>query len=347
MSRPAPGGEAHEVGTEVGGDAAGRGREGSGRLLARVRLGAIAGLLLLVATTPWWSSSSTGRVVVDLLILVAVTQVWSYLAGAAGVIALGVYGIAGLGAYALWFLADQGLNPVLAVGGAGLVAGALAVLSAPLVLRLPSALAAVAAWTIGQAAFEIVAHSARLGGDSPAREIAAVVDLGSARDEVVSWLAVVISVGAVAMVYAHRHSLGGMTLVASGDDPDTAHALGLRVRRARRLVWVLAAVITGTAGALSAFRVAQVAPVQFDLSHWTLPVLAVAGIGGVGTLEGPLAAAVLYVLADEVLPGSSGAFQLGAALVGVAGLLWGSDGWWGSLRDRVALPPTPRRRLGR
>ena len=205
----------------------------SSPLQGRVRLGVMAALLVFVATTPWWSSTSAARVIVDLLILVALTQLWSYLAGAAGIISLGVNGIAGLGAYGLWVLADRGTNPVLAVGGAGLVAGAVAIVSAPLVLRLPAGLAAVAAWTVGQAAFEIVTHSARLGGDSVARELPTVIDLGSGHDEVVSWLAVVIGVGAVAIVYAHRHSLGGLTLVASGDDPDIAHALGLRVRRAR------------------------------------------------------------------------------------------------------------------
>ena len=60
-----------------------------------------------------------------------------------------------------------------------------------------------------------------------------------------------------------------------------------------------------------------------------------------------MAAAILYVLAREVLPGSSGAFQLGAALIGVAGLLWGADGWWGSVRKRLPLPQLPRRRFGR
>ena len=321
--------------------------EQAGVLHGRVRLAVMAILIVGVGTTPLWSSTSAARVVVDLLVLVAITQLWSYLAGAAGIVWLGVNGIAGVGAYALWFLGDRGVNPVLAVGGAGLVAGVVAFVSAPLVLRLPSGLAAAAAWIVGQAAFEVVTHTGRLGGGSEGRELTSVVELGSGRDEVVSWLAVVVGVGALAIVYAHRHSLGGLTLVASGDDPDTAHALGLRVRRARRLVWVVAVAVTGTAWALTAFRAAQVSPGAFDPSGWTLPVLAVAGIGGVGTLEGPLAAAILYVLAREVLPGSSGAFQLGAALVGVAGLLWGADGWWGSVRQRLPLPQLPRRRFGR
>lgn len=323
------------------------GADEAGTLQGRLRLVVMALLVVGVATTPLWSSTSAARVIIDLLVLVAITQLWSYLAGAAGIVWLGVNGIAGVGAYTLWFLGDRGVNPVLAVGGAGVVAAAVAFVSAPLVLRLPSGLAAAAAWIVAQAAFEVVTHTGRLGGASPGRELTSVLDLGSGREEVVSWLAVVVGVGAVAIVYAHRHSLGGLTLVASGDDPDTALALGLRVRRARRLVWVLAAGVAGTAGALTAFRAAQVTPGAFEPSGWTLPVLAVAGIGGVGTLEGPLVAAVLYVAAREVAPGSSGAFQLTAALIGVAGLLWGADGWWGSVRARLPLPHVPRRHFGR
>ena len=105
-----------------------------GVLHGRVRLAVMAILIVGVGTTPLWSSTSAARVVVDLLVLVAITQLWSYLAGAAAIVWLGVNGIAGLGAYALWFLGDRGVNPVLAVGGAGLVAGLVAFVSAPLVL---------------------------------------------------------------------------------------------------------------------------------------------------------------------------------------------------------------------
>jgi branched-chain amino acid transport system permease protein len=286
-------------------------------------------------------------VIVDLLVLVAVTQLWSYLAGGAGVVSLGVNGFAGVGAYGLWFLAERGVNPVLAAGGAGLAAGVVALVVTPLVLRLPAGLAAVASWAVGQAALEIVTHTARLGGGAESRGISAVEELGSGREGVVSWLAVVAGVGAVAVVYAHRHSIGGLTLVAAGDDPETARALELPVRRARRLIWLLAAVVTGTAGALMAFRTAQVSPAAFDPKLWTLPVIAVAGIGGLATMEGPLIAAVLYVVADEVVPGSGGGFALGAALVGVVGLIAGSDGWWGSVRALIPVDRSPLRRLGR
>jgi branched-chain amino acid transport system permease protein len=305
------------------------------------------GLLVLVGTTPWWSSTSAARVIVDILVLVAVSQLWSYLAGGTGIVALGVNGFAGVGAYGLWFLADRGVNPVLAVGGAALGAGLVALVAAPLVLRLPAALAAVASWAVGQAALEIVVRTGRLGGDADSRSIPAVVELGSARDGVVSWLAVVAGVGAVAMVYAHRHSMGGLTLVAAGDDPDSARALELPVRRARRTVWLLAAVVVGSAGALMAFRTAQVSPAAFDPARWTLPVIAVAGVGGLATMEGPLIAAVLYVVLHEVLPGSDGSFALGAALVGVVGLVVGSDGWWGTVRDLLPVDRAPVRRLGR
>ena len=123
--------------------------EQAGVLHGRVRLAVMAILIVGVGTTPLWSSTSAARVLVDLLVLVAITQLWSYLAGAAGIVWLGVNGIAGVGAYALWFLGDRGVNPVLAVGGAGLVAGVVAFVSAPLVLRLPSGLAAAAAWIVG------------------------------------------------------------------------------------------------------------------------------------------------------------------------------------------------------
>ena len=91
--------------------------EQAGVLHGRVRLAVMAILIVGVGTTPLWSSTSAARVVVDLLVLVAITQLWSYLAGAAGIVWLGVNGIAGVGAYALWFLGDRyraGWGPAIA-----------------------------------------------------------------------------------------------------------------------------------------------------------------------------------------------------------------------------------------
>jgi branched-chain amino acid transport system permease protein len=305
----------------------------------------LALLFILVVTTPLWASTSVTRLVVDVLVLVAITQLWSYLAGTAGMVSLGTHGFAGVGAYALWTLSERGgLNPVVAVAGAGLVALAVAAMASPLVLRLATVPAALATWVLAALLAEVVTRTGQLGGAAPRRVIQPVAQLGTSRDGMASWLAVVLGVGVVVVVYAHRRSRLGLALVASGDDPVVAGGLDLPVARARRSAWLLAAAAAGMAGAVSHFRIGEVSPAAFDPAVWTYPAVAVAGIGGLSTVEGPFVGAVLYVAVHEAVSGHDHAFSIVMAAAGVAGLVMGRDGWWGWARQALPVEPFPTRR---
>ena len=316
---------------------------------AGIRAAALVALFVLVVTTPVWASPGVARVVVDVLVLVAVAQLWSYLVGAAGVVALGVHGFAGLGAYCLWFVGDRyGLNPVVAVAAAGLLTVAVAGVVSPLVLRATPALAALLTWAVGQLLVEVVTRTRQLGGDAPARSVESVVELGSSRDGLVSWLAVVLGVGAVALAWGHRRSRLGLALAAQNDDPEVAGGLDLPIGRARTSLWLAAAGAAGMAGAVVHFRTGVVTPAAFDPARWTFPLVAVAGIGGLSAIEGPAIGAIVYVMADELVQGHDLGFALVMSLIGAAGLVSGPDGWWGWVRRRLPVEPFPvRRRLRR
>jgi branched-chain amino acid transport system permease protein len=312
---------------------------------AGIRAACLVAVFALVVTTPVWASPGVARVVVDVLVLVAVAQLWSYLVASAGIVALGVHGFAGLGAYGLWFLGDRyGTNPVVAVAAVGCVAVAVAALVAPLVLRATPAMAAVLTLTVGQLLVEVVTRVRQLGGNAPARSIETVVELGSSRDGLVSWLAVVLGVGAMVLAWGHRRSRLGLALVAQNDDPEVAGGLDLPVARARCTLWLAAAGAAGMAGAVVHFRTGVVTPAAFDPARWTFPLVAVAGIGGLKPIEGPAIGAIVYVVADEVVQGHQVGFALVMALVGAAGLVVGPDGWWGWVRQQLPVEPFPVRR---
>jgi branched-chain amino acid transport system permease protein len=305
----------------------------------------LAVLFLLVVTTPVWASASVSRLVVDVLVLVAVAQLWSYLAGTAGLVTLGAHGFAGVGAYALWTLSERGgINPVVAVAGAGVVALLVAAVIGPLVLRLAAVPAALATWVVAAVCTEVVTRTGQVGGGEPRRVIQPVVDLGSSRDGMASWLAVVLGVGVVVLVYGHRRSRYGLALVAFADDPAVASGLDLPVAGARRTAWLVAAAAAGMAGAVAHFRTGEVSPSAFDPAVWTYPAVAVAGIGGLSTVEGPFVGAVLYVLLHEAISGHDQAFAVVMAAAGVVGLVVGPDGWWGWARRALPFEPLPVRR---
>lgn len=311
----------------------------------RVRTAALAVLFVLVVSTPLWASASVSRLIVDVLVLVAITQLWSYLAGTAGFVSLGTHGFAGVGAYALWTLSERGgLNPVIAVAGAGVVALVVAAMVGPLVLRLATVPAALATWVVAAALTEVITRTRQVGGAAPRRVVQPVVQLGTSRDALASWLAVVLGVGVVVVVYAHRRSRLGLALVASADDPVVAGGLDLPVARARQSAWLIAGAAAGMAGAVSHFRTGDISPAAFDPAVWTYPAVAVAGLGGLSTVEGPFVGAVLYVALHEAVSGHDQVFAVAMAAAGVAGLVMGRDGWWGWARRALPVEPFPTRR---
>ena len=91
------------------------------------RIGAVFALLAVAVliSVPWWGESSWMRTLVEFGCLLVLAQMWNLLAGYGGVVSIGQQAYLGLGAYALFVLADDvGLNPFVCIPLAGVVRGA-------------------------------------------------------------------------------------------------------------------------------------------------------------------------------------------------------------------------------
>ena len=87
------------------------------------RAGAIVAAvgLAVLGSLPWWGESSWMRTLVEFACLLTLAQMWNLLAGYGGVVSIGQQAFIGLGAYALFVLADDlQVNPFLSVPLAGL-----------------------------------------------------------------------------------------------------------------------------------------------------------------------------------------------------------------------------------
>ena len=312
----------------------------------RTRVIGLLALFSVVATTPLWAAPAVARFVVDALVLVTVTLLWAALVNAGRVVVLGFHGFAGAGAYATYLLTERvGINPVLAVVGAGLAAGAIALVSGPLVWRSSPPWVALTTWAMAELVAGVFRQTPPLGGAQP-RPLDGVASLGSAADGIVSWLAIVVGLGSVAAVYAHQRSRVGLALAADRDDPAAAEALGLPVARGRLLIWLLAAVGVGMASAVAHIDLKVVQPsTAFDVVRWSLLPLLLAAVGGLRTIEGPVLSAIAYVLLVRAFGGHETALTLVAAVGAVIVLLTtGTRGLWGLLSGKLPVELFPTRR---
>lgn len=293
--------------------------------------------------------------------MLALAQYWNLLAGYAGLVSIGQQAFVGLGAYCLFAATTiAGLDPLLAILIGGAVAAILAVPTAFALFRLRGAYFAIGTWVAAEIFRLLLAQMKQLGGGtgmSLGPEITnsmASLDLikslfdlriSAARDTALYWLALLLLVVTLAVVYLLLRSRQGLALAAIRDCEPAAEGIGVDSLRTKLLVYVLAAFGTGMVGALIYLQKARISPdAAFSVLDWTAYVIFIVIIGGIGTIEGPIIGAiVLYLLQDQLAAlGSWYLMTLGALAVIV--MLVAPKGLWGSLAERFDIQLFPLRR---
>lgn len=309
-------------------------------MIRRVALPIAALVLVMVGTL--LIAPGLSRYTLDvgttLLIYLVAVQAWNMLAGFSGQFSLGVSAFLGTGAYTTALLAiHAGAAPVLTIPGAALGAAVLALLLAPALLRLRgdyftigslAAALALQAWAVNAS---VVGGSAGL--DLPIDQLPDGLTL-------FRWAAGVATLTAVVAVVV-RHSPFGLRLLAVRENPDAATGLGVDVFRQRLGVLVLSSALTGLAGSIVALQQVHLEPTGTLGLSWSIDVILMTVIGGVGTLVGPAVGTVLvyYGLTKQL----AGAPVLGLVLEGlilIAVVRFTPRGLWPTAVDllRRAVP---------
>lgn len=116
-------------------------------------------------------------------------------------------------------------------------------------------------------------------------------------------------------------------------NPAAAAALGIDVYRNRLLAFVVGAAIFAAAGVWFAYVNGRVFPESYNLSELIFHFLIVV-IGGMGSLRGAVIAAVLLVVARELLRGFVGLSEISFGLVLLLSVLFLRHGLYGSIAKR-------------
>ena len=275
------------------------------RLPGRVSGRALLAFLAAVAVVPWLLPNQYLVHVVVLVGLYVILAVGLNLVmGYAGQVSLGHAGFYGLGAYVSAVLSVRyGLSPWLGTPIAAVATGALAYVVGIPTLRLKSYYLGMATLGIGlvlQLAF-VQLHGVT-GGSSG---LAGILpwDLGPLRFTTATrhyWL--VWAVAALALWIARNlvNSRVGRVLRALGESEAAAEAMGVDTAAEKRRVFVLSAVYASVAGSLYAHYITVISPEIYSFLFSVVLVLMVA-IGGIGLYWGPVVGAVLLTILPEAL----------------------------------------------
>lgn len=256
----------------------------------------VASLAALVAV-PMFGSDYTLTFTIQLLMFLGLAYSWNLIGGYAGYSHFGQMSFFGLGAYASALLQTRyGWHWGAAAAFAGLVGPLIALPLGGVMLRLKGPY-----FAIGMFAMTRVWESLALGLDGITQGGTGIY-LAPINDQRPLYAALVVLVVVLAFVtWWIDNSRLGLKLLAIREDETAADALGIKTTKLKVLTFAGSAIAPAIIGALSASHFSYIdPPTAFDPAK-ELTTIAIALLGGLGTVLGPLIGAVALVGIQEIL----------------------------------------------
>jgi len=298
-------------------------------------------VVALLASLPYVVHTNVTGLLVNVFILLALATMWNLLAGYAGLISVGQQAYIGVGAYVVLVLAGDGLNPYVAIPFAALGALVVSIPTSFLVLRLRNEYFAIATWVVAESFRLIVLHFPSLGGGTGAN----LSGLGGIdpvlRQALTYWSALAVVVAAILGSYLLLRSRFGLDLTAIRDNEIGARSVGVRIGRAKRIVYLVAAAGAGAAGSLLIISQLNVQAGSIFNVQWSAYMIFVALIGGVGSIEGPIIGTLIFFALQQSLADRGAWYLIILGGIAVVMAMYLPRGLWGLVTDRFDLKLFP------
>jgi branched-chain amino acid transport system permease protein len=294
-----------------------------------------------LGTVPVWGSEYAMLFFMLFCIYLAMAQMWNLLAGYSGLISLGQQSFVGLGGYTVAVLSGYyGINIWAAVFLGGLTSVLLALFMSLFIFRMKGFYFAIGTWIFAEALlvwfsnWAFVKYGSGLFIKPPG-------DLPMA---LIYYAAFFLGAGSVALVYLLLRSRLGLGLMAMRDDDQVAETVGVEVFRSKLYCFLISAFVTGlTAGIFYIFQI-FIQPYKAFAIDWTVKLVFIVIIGGIGTIEGPLVGALIYVILSQFLAEYFSVSMLILGSVAIAVILVAPKGIMGTLQEKLGFEVlSPRR----
>ena len=261
-------------------------------------IAATAALALpLVVTSPTYL-----HILILLYLYAYLTTSWNIVGGFAGVLPLGHATFVGIGAYTSTVLSLQyGISPWIGMLVGALLSSLVGVLIGLPTFKMRGAYFALATIAFAEGIRVMVENIDYLGpfqlnGPRGLQIPPLKTGLASfmfATKEPYYYIILVMLAGVIALTYAISRSKLGYYLVAGGEEPEAAQALGVNVARAKLIAMAMSSFLTAFAGTFWAQFTLYIHPKSVMSLDISFEIAFIALIGGRGSIAGPLLGALL------------------------------------------------------
>ena len=305
--------------------------------VSMLRLILVLGVGILLFAPTIFSSNSL-QVLTQFLCLVTLALMWNLLAGYTDIISLGQHLFVGTGAYAFFGMVSLvGVNPFLAIPLAGLIAMISALPVMAVVFRLRAAYLAVGTWVVAEVFLLVAGRLPGFGlGTGISMPLSAARAFGSGASErlaTIYMITLAISLSAYLLTWFLLRSRFGIGLTAVRDNEEAASALGVDLIKTRMAAFLWTAPFTGMIGAITALQKMRISPqASFSFLDWTVFVIFIVVVGGIGSLEGPIIGAIIFILLREYLGDFGTWYLIALGAISIIVMLVEPKGLWGAVR---------------
>ena len=247
-----------------------------------------AGVILGAFILLWFASDFVDdyglQIVFRVLIYLTLAESWNLLAGSVGLVSLGTSCFVGLGAYVAFGLLNHIDAPLpLVLLGCALAGGALAALVSPALFRLRGLYFTVGTLALAELLRLTMVNVSAFGG---------AMGIFMKKDppplpELYHYALSVALIASLAITACARTRVS-VILRAVRDDEDAAAQMGVRPYRVKLGAFVLASALVAIAGGVQATKLGAIEPYGMFGLQWSIDVLSMVIIGGVGLRLGPL-----------------------------------------------------------
>ena len=276
--------------------------------------------------------SNTMRYLMKIFLYITLGEMWNLLSGFTGMTSLGNQTFIGLAGFSVAVMTSSYKMSIwIGILVGAVLAVIVALLLSFVLFRMRGMYFAIATWVVSEAictwflSWKFVNQG---GGMSIAAK-------PYPKTPQIYLMALTLCVIAMIVVYVLLRTKTGLGLTAMRDDADASSSVGVNIFKSKLLVYVVASLFTALAGAVFFINKGTIYPSSgFDIS-WTVSMVFIVIIGGIGTVSGPVVGAIIYVILDEVLAKLPGWSNIILGAIAILVIIFLPDGIMGTLQKKL------------
>lgn len=313
--------------------------DGMGERLTTGRAGKIKNLSIIIAiaffaSVTLWGDDYLINLFSLLFLYMSLGQMWNLLAGYSGLVSLGQQIFVGLGGYTAAVVTEKfHLGLPIAFVAAIVISVAFAfVISFP-IFQMRGVYFTIGTWIVAEALsiFFLNWHFVNSG-------IGYNIRAGySFSPRLLYLIAFLIGIGSVALVYFLLRSKTGLALMSMRDNEGSAEVRGVKLYATKLKIFLLTSGFTGLTGVVLYLNLVYIVPKAAFGIDWTVSMVFIVIIGGMGTIEGPILGAAIYIFIRQYLYNFPGISMIILGAVAIAIILLMPQGVMGTLHTRFGF----------